>query len=46
MIASASEEMSAQAEQLMDYVGDLVKLVEGRKANGGMGQAGEIKHWP
>lgn len=28
--ASASEEMNAQAEQLRDYVGDLVKLVTGK----------------
>jgi methyl-accepting chemotaxis protein len=28
--ASASEEMNAQAEQLMEYVGDLVGLVKGR----------------
>ncbi len=29
--ASASEEMNAQAEQLRDYVGDLVMLVTGKK---------------
>jgi len=29
--ASASEEMNAQAEQLKDYVGDLVMLVTGKK---------------
>ncbi|MFO7750913.1 MAG: methyl-accepting chemotaxis protein, partial [Desulfobacteraceae bacterium] len=29
--ASASEEMNAQAEQLRDYVGDLVQLVTGKK---------------
>ncbi len=29
--ASASEEMNAQAEQLRDYVGDLVELVTGKK---------------
>jgi len=29
--ASASEEMNAQAEQLRDYVGDLVQLVSGKK---------------
>lgn len=29
--ASGSEEMSAQAEQLKDYVGDLVALVTGKK---------------
>jgi len=29
--ASASEEMNAQAEQLKDFVGDLVQLVTGKK---------------
>jgi len=29
--ASASEEMNAQAEQLRDYVGDLVQLITGKK---------------
>ena len=29
--ASASEEMNAQAEQLKDYVGDLITLVTGSK---------------
>jgi len=32
--ASASEEMNAQAEQLKDYVGDLVQLVTGKKDQG------------
>jgi len=30
--ASASEEMNAQAEQLKDYVGELVQLVTGKRA--------------
>ena len=35
--ASASEEMNAQAEQMKDFVGELVKLVSGRSnGNGGM----------
>ncbi len=33
--ASASEEMNAQAEQLKDYVGDLVQLVEGVRKDSG-----------
>jgi len=35
--ASASEEMNAQAEQMKDFVGELVKLVGGNGNNGGNG---------
>jgi methyl-accepting chemotaxis protein len=36
--ASASEEMNAQAEQMKDFVGELVKLVGGSADNGGNGR--------
>jgi len=43
--ASASEEMNAQAEQLRDYVGDLVQLVTGKKdQDSGITGARTIKH--
>jgi methyl-accepting chemotaxis protein len=36
--ASASEEMNAQAEQMKDFVGELVTLVGGRNGNGAVSQ--------
>jgi len=43
--ASASEEMNAQAEQLRDYVGDLVQLVTGKKdQDSGITGARTVKH--